>query len=181
MIWAPKVCILDKNISFPEGMKVLDVGCGEYKISGAVGLDNQTFPDKPGHNVDVVHDLNKTPWPFKDETFDLVVSTHCIEHLEYVPSVMNEIHRIAKKGGRIVIQVPYFRSVLAFSDPTHRNFFAVHSFESNAKFKIVKMWLGSVSKTSPIRDFIHKYPDFYERFLSKFYAFTCITWEFEVR
>lgn len=37
----------------------MEVGCGDYKREGYTGLDIV-----PLAGVDVVHDMNKIPWPF---------------------------------------------------------------------------------------------------------------------
>ena len=56
--------------------KILDVGCGANKMEGAIGLDNN-----PRTNADVIHDLGELPYPFPDNEFDLVVSSHVVEHV----------------------------------------------------------------------------------------------------
>jgi len=105
-------------------MKILDLGCGKSKYSGAIGVD---FSDR--HSPDVVHDLNVFPYPFPDSEFDLIVMNNVLEHLDDVLSVMREVHRICKSGGgRVKVIVPYFRSIWAFIDPTHKHCFTVDSF-----------------------------------------------------
>ena len=47
---------------------VLDLGCGNRKRPGTVGIDIN-----PQTAADVVHDLNCFPYPFADSTFDHVV------------------------------------------------------------------------------------------------------------
>ena len=41
-------------------MKRLNIGCGKKNKNGYINLDLLKLP-----NVDVVHDLNQFPWPFK--------------------------------------------------------------------------------------------------------------------
>jgi hypothetical protein len=41
---------------------------------------------------------------------------------------MEEVHRICKPGGLVKVIVPYFRSIWACIDPTHKHFFTVDSF-----------------------------------------------------
>jgi len=53
------------SVTAPGKSAVLDVGCGRYKIPKAIGIDRCKFPE-----VDVVHDLDKYPWPFEDNAFD---------------------------------------------------------------------------------------------------------------
>jgi len=63
--------------------KILDVGCGTAKVKGAIGLDIAPLP-----GVDVVHDLNKFPWPFENGTFDEIYMLDVIEHLDDTIGVM---------------------------------------------------------------------------------------------
>ena len=47
-------------------MKILDLGCGENKIKGAIGLDNVNLK-----SVDIVHDLIHFPYPFESKSIDI--------------------------------------------------------------------------------------------------------------
>ncbi|MEM5797831.1 MAG: class I SAM-dependent methyltransferase [Candidatus Aenigmatarchaeota archaeon] len=110
-------------------MKILDVGCGNNKYIGGkedkvIGIDKINLP-----SVDVVHEIEKIPWPFKKNEFDMVICSHVLEHVENIIKVMKEIHRITKPGGIVIIKVPYFTSPGAFTDPTHRRFFTLDTFD----------------------------------------------------
>jgi SAM-dependent methyltransferase len=104
--------------------KVLHIGAGRKKIAGAVTLDIN-----PRLAPDVVWDLNEFPYPFADSEFDLVVCEHVIEHLREVISVMEELHRVTKGGGRVVVRVPHFSSLNFNTDPTHVHAFSSRSFD----------------------------------------------------
>lgn len=93
---------------------ILELGCGEKKGAGVVGIDRV-----PGPNVDVVHDLNKLPWPFKENTFEEVRMSHIIEHLHDLLGVMAEVHRISKPGARVLIWTPHYSSHNSWTDMTH--------------------------------------------------------------
>ena len=57
-------------------------------------------------NADIEADLNK-PLPIDSEVADSIVSLSVLEHL-YEPQVMlNEAFRVLKKGGSIILQVPW--------------------------------------------------------------------------
>lgn len=103
---------------------ILDVGCGDAKVKGAIGMDIARLP-----GVDVVHDLNKFPWPFKDGSFDKIYLNNLIEHLPDTIKVMEEVHRILKKGGILHIEVVYWNHRHSVSDPQHVKFFNEHSWE----------------------------------------------------
>ena len=106
-----------------ESKLVLDLGCGQNKKKGSIGVDLLSSA-KP----DVMHDLNKFPYPFESNTVDYVHMDNVLEHLNEPLDVLGEVHRILKPGGVAKIVVPYFRSVWAHIDPTHKHFFTVQSF-----------------------------------------------------
>jgi len=95
----------------------LSVGCGEYMDKGFVGIDIRDF----GFNI--VHDLEKTPWPLPDNCCTAIICSHILEHItpKYFIDVMNEIHRIGKPGCEVIIASPYGVSPRFVQDPTHCN------------------------------------------------------------
>jgi predicted SAM-dependent methyltransferase len=103
--------------------EILDIGCGQSKAPGAVGIDILPAP-----GVDIVHDLNKLPWPVDANRFETVICSHVLEHINDLVGVMNEIHRISKNGCRVKIITPHFSSLNSWEDPTHTRHFARRSF-----------------------------------------------------
>ena len=98
--------------------KILDVGCGQNKYPGAIGIDSN-----PRANADVIHDLGVLPYPFPDNEFDLIICRHVIEHVPDVMSFVSELHRISKPAGLIKIVTPHYSNPDWATDPTHRNHF----------------------------------------------------------
>ncbi len=72
-------------------MKILDLGSGPWKYKGAISIDwnSETKPD-------ILWDLNKFPYPFSDNEFDLIYASHILEHLNELIKVLEEIWRILK-------------------------------------------------------------------------------------
>ena len=105
-------------------MKILDLGCGDNKVEGAVGLDNIALSE-----VDIVHDLLHFPYPIKANSFDTIYLRHVIEHfnIDRINKIMNECYRILKKDGQLFINVPHVFSIAAFTDPTHKQYFTFGS------------------------------------------------------
>lgn len=107
------------------GKKVLNIGCGfgQFKAENVTNLDGQDICDP-----DVVWDLEKTPLPFKDETFDLIVANHIMEHIHNWWEVFNDCARILKTNGVIEIWVPGqgADSMLGYRD--HVSFISAESF-----------------------------------------------------
>lgn len=105
---------------------ILGAGPKAEKRPGVVNVDIRCFP-----GIDVVHDLDKRPWPFDDGVAYHVNATHVLEHLESLPETMDELHRILSPGGSLYIEVPIVTREnldLAFSDPTHLQYLRIHSF-----------------------------------------------------
>jgi SAM-dependent methyltransferase len=97
--------------------KTLDVGCGNDKILGAVGIDLV-----PGPQIDIVHDLDRMPWPVETSSFDVIRLWSVMEHLHDLVAVMEEVHRVARPGAIVLIGTPHFSSANAYTDPTHVHF-----------------------------------------------------------
>jgi predicted SAM-dependent methyltransferase len=97
---------------------VLDIGCGENKLEGAIGIDIHRTKD-----VDIIADARYLP--FKEEVFDHIYSSHLLEHFSHreVKDVLEEWVRVLKKAGTIEIKVPWLRmrALIFFLRPTWEN------------------------------------------------------------
>lgn len=93
----------------------LDLGCGQNKQEGYLGVDIW-------EGADIVHDLTITPYPFEDESVESIWCSHFFEHLTGAQRIafMDECHRILKPGAQMVIIVPHWSSMRAIQDPTHQ-------------------------------------------------------------
>lgn len=54
----------------------LDIGCGQNKQPGFVGMDVTPYP-----GVDIVHDATMFPWPIPSDTVSLITASHFFEHI----------------------------------------------------------------------------------------------------
>lgn len=93
----------------------VDLACGDQRHPGFIGVDIS-----PKVKPDVVHDLSLRPWPFEDDSVDEVYCSHFIEHVDDLCEFMNELWRIMKPGGIAKFVAPYYTSVRAWQDPTHK-------------------------------------------------------------
>ena len=184
--------VVKENI-FTHGERVLHIGPGKKVLPGAVTID---ILDLPG--VDIVHDLDTVPWPFKDNEFDLIFAHSVFEHLDKQLVIMAEMWRILKPKGRIIITVPHFRCTDAFTDSTHKHFFTSQSMDyyiksrklshyeyTNKQFALKGFWFGWPQPSrNPITKlfkwFIHKYPHVYDTHISLLFPMKIVIWELEV-
>jgi SAM-dependent methyltransferase len=93
--------------------ELLDFGCGSkpYKhlfnhVSKYTGID----VENEGHshineNVDIYYDGEILP--FRDETFDSILSNEVLEHVPNLSKCLVELNRILKPGGKILLTVPF--------------------------------------------------------------------------
>lgn len=109
-------------------MRILDLGCGSSKRKGAIGADLTR-----GSAADVIADMNRRYYPFRDGAFDLIVLTHVIEHITDIPDAMEEIWRIATPGAAVEGTTPHFSSASSYADPTHRHHLSIRTFHFLAR------------------------------------------------
>ena len=108
-------------------MRVLNVGCGNRTIDGAVNLDKFQVP---GRTVDVLHDLEVFPYPFADGEFDEIIAEDILEHLNDVIAAVQEFGRMLKSGGTLKIQGPNAAFPdYVWADLTHKRGFSDRSFD----------------------------------------------------
>ena len=96
----------------------LNLGSGSKILKGYVNVDKFQY-----YNPDVVHDLEKFPYPFEDNSIDEILLSHVLEHIGQNPDVFNniikELYRICKNNSIVDIRVPHPRHDDFISDPTH--------------------------------------------------------------
>jgi SAM-dependent methyltransferase len=98
--------------------RLLDVGCGDkpYEhifrpyVTEYVGVEyaevfETTHGSKRERRPDVYYD-GKT-LPFESRSFDTVLSVQVLEHTPHPQTVMNEMGRVAKSGGLVIVHVPF--------------------------------------------------------------------------
>jgi SAM-dependent methyltransferase len=96
----------------------LDIACGGNKQEGFTGIDIRALPE-----VDIVHDLEIFPWPIEDESVNIAIASHFLEHVKPWLSIdiLDEVWRVLCFGGTFAASVPYPGSRGFWQDPTHCN------------------------------------------------------------
>lgn len=108
--------LLEQFIGKLKNKLVVDMGCGSgaslISLSAlnakVIGIENDTYGDDLalagircaiyGFSPQMING-DATSSPFKSDTFDLVLSTSVIEHIENYQDYLQEIYRILKPGG----------------------------------------------------------------------------------
>ena len=125
----------------PADSSFLDIGCGKgHSMSLAISQKNcvctglDPFPNFAGvapelqgveHKFSIVEGWAEN-LPFNDNSFDVVYSSHMLEHTSNYDKALSEMNRVVKPDGIVIMGVPTatmatirLLSVLLFS--THRN------------------------------------------------------------
>jgi SAM-dependent methyltransferase len=94
---------------FDHNARILDFGCGLGQnilyMPNAMGYDiskfGVEFARKKGINA--TNDLDSVP----NEGFDIVVSTHVLEHHPHPKTMLEDIYKKLKVGGKLILVLPY--------------------------------------------------------------------------
>lgn len=106
-----------------QNKKILDVGIGGNPLGGGYRQffekenDYKTLDADAKWNPDYVMDISKTTFP--DNTWDLVIFTNVLEHIENYADALKEALRILKQDGYLILETPYlypFHSESSFKD-----------------------------------------------------------------
>jgi SAM-dependent methyltransferase len=145
LAYPPRILDRLKADVLDRAARVVDLGCGARKFPGAVGVEMTAGPA-----VDVVHDLNRTPYPFDAASADLVVLRHVVEHLDDIPRTVRECARILRPGGHLLTLTPHFSDASSWIDPEHRWHLATRSLEEAGK-GVLELRLTYVTLRKPWR------------------------------
>lgn len=121
---------IKKIIDLSEGSdeSIADIGCGNGYL---LNLIKQKYPNKKTYGIDLDNRLKYdninflkgdiTNLPFEDDHFDIVISTHTIEHIIPLENSIKELLRVTKN--KLIIITPCQRYYYYTLD-SHVNFFA---------------------------------------------------------
>ena len=110
----------------PNSKDILNIGAGKKIIPEAINLDIL-----PLEGIDTVCDIRKG-LPYQDETFKEVIADYVLSQICFPVEfkyVMNEIHRVLKKGGVLKLKVPDARFPCAWQDPFDCRRFVKETFD----------------------------------------------------
>jgi len=87
--------------------KVLDVGaqyCPYYPLFRGKCDSYSSLDIVPSPIVDII--CNAEDMPIEDGSYDLVLCTQVLEHCNSPERIINECHRVLRKGGTLIVTVP---------------------------------------------------------------------------
>lgn len=121
-----------------ECEKVLDVGCGAYELMAVRNDENTVGTDvckaalkrlkKFGFSGQIVQ-ADCLHLPFRDSSFDCVLSNQMIEHLFTEEAVQNSIREMQRLSRRVMVVTPNAAYGRKIHDPTHFFFFTTRSLK----------------------------------------------------
>jgi SAM-dependent methyltransferase len=145
-----------KYLNLPIRARILDFGCSESMVSielASLGYDvtgvdlNDYALTHPNFRFVKGNFLNNT---FSEESFDAVVAISAVEHCGLPDAygseefsngdrkIVEEFHRVLKKGGRLIMTVPYGERALVLGAYGQRIYDADSLCSLLKRFKIVK-------------------------------------------
>lgn len=95
----------------PNISRILSTTGFEKYICGDLFTDGYTYPV-------YVQNMNVLDIPFDDNSFDLIICNHLLEHVPDDIAAMKELHRVLKPNGKAILQVPFSKN----SDKTFEDF-----------------------------------------------------------
>lgn len=105
--WNDRYSLIEQIVHKYAKGKTLDIGCGKmpYKdffnsADEYIGVDISPIPDQE------MIVSNAIDLPFKDNSFDTVVSFEVLEHIPNPFKVFNEISRVLKPKGTLILTTP---------------------------------------------------------------------------
>lgn len=141
--------------SIGKKQSLIDVGCGEKPylniyspfVEKSVGVDvNYTLHKE--NKADVFFDGKKIP--FEDNSFDIVICTEVLEHVQEPKEFVAELKRVVKPNGYIVLTVPFSQGLHEVPYDYYRyTQFSLEYMALNQQLKIEELyaygnWSGNV-------------------------------------
>lgn len=117
---------LSKDWPVTKKVKLLDAGCGtgamlfelkdKFDVFGAdVSAESLSFcRNRKLANLRLVDFERKLP--YKNNAFSVIVCLDVLEHVENDRQLLDEFHRILKKGGRLYLTVPAYQFLWTYWD-----------------------------------------------------------------
>ena len=119
------------RLSLPAGARVLDAGCGSGRtlqelanygqVSGIeLNADAAELARGRGLGEVVIGRLEELPWDAG--TFDLITCLDVIEHVPDDVTALEELRRVCRPGGRLLVTVPAYQALWSRHDEANHHY-----------------------------------------------------------
>jgi len=98
-----------------KGLNILSLGCaagrdiwhlvGDHQVCG-IDFSETGVAIAREHGIEAIKGSITDPLPYEDNSFDILIAKDVIEHVLDPVSVMEEIHRVLRPDGHLVINIP---------------------------------------------------------------------------
>ncbi len=128
-----KLRIAVRQLAHATEALTLDIGCGRGELSyelakgqrRLIALDYEYHPDWRQNPQLNFMQANALQLPFRDNTFDVIVASECLQYIADVKSALAEFRRVLKPAGKLVVSFPNGDAYLHFVDPYN----VIHFFQ----------------------------------------------------
>jgi len=108
-----------KNSPVNQSARIMDIGCGRANLLKAFsrkgcqcfGVERSDFPDDPSLENITIYKQDFLDIPVENNSFDIVVIWHVLEHLTDPVATLKKVQQILKPDGSLVVTVPNFGSL----------------------------------------------------------------------
>ncbi len=149
-----------------QKIRVLDIGCGRANLLKAFdrngcecfGIERSNFPEDPALQNITVYKQDFLEVNLEENSFDIVVIWHVLEHLTDPASTLKKVGKILRQGGKLVVAVPNFgglqsrlfrRHWFHLDLPRHTYHFTHHSLQlmiNSAGMSVANLTTGSLDQ-----------------------------------
>lgn len=114
-----------------EGKTILDVGCGNGDLDNYLSVNyntNITGVDFSQESIKIANEkknffhantasfcvADAQSLPFAESQFDYVISCECLEHVPNPQKMLDELYRVVKKGGLVILTTENYSNAYAY-------------------------------------------------------------------
>jgi ubiquinone/menaquinone biosynthesis C-methylase UbiE len=171
--------LVREKIGNVMGLRVLEVACGrggfvrelarrgaratgcDFSLS-ALQVAQRKLPTDRESAAGLVHgDAQRLP--FADAAFDIVISCETIEHLPDVQTAVDEMHRVTRPGGKLLLTSPNYANFTGlyelYARVRHRGLQKDQPFDRRQWFPQIHKWVRSAGWTIVgVDGTVHQFP-----------------------